>query len=235
MNDSLRYLGENPLYRQHHHGKLTFSLMYAFSENYVLPISHDEVVHGKGSLLSKSPGNRSEQVATLRAFLAYMWATPASSCSSWAASSARSRVGRGAQPRLVAARPAAALPGAQPRQGPQPRLPRAPGAVGARLPAVRLPVARRRRRHRQHLLVAALRRAVRAEDAPVVACVVNFGGETQEWLPRRASRAAGSGGSCSTRPATTSTARRASTGSSSRPSRRRGTTSRSTPPCGSPG
>ncbi|KGN39280.1 1,4-alpha-glucan branching protein GlgB [Knoellia subterranea] len=76
MNDSLRYLGERPYDRQHHHGLLTFALMYAFSENYVLPISHDEVVHGKGSLVNKAPGNRQEQLATVRAFLAYMWAHP---------------------------------------------------------------------------------------------------------------------------------------------------------------
>ncbi|MFW5472070.1 1,4-alpha-glucan branching protein GlgB [Knoellia sp. CPCC 206450] len=76
MNDSLRYLGENPYDRQHHHGLLTFALMYAFSENYVLPISHDEVVHGKGSLVNKAPGNRTDQLATVRAFLAYMWAHP---------------------------------------------------------------------------------------------------------------------------------------------------------------
>jgi 1,4-alpha-glucan branching enzyme len=76
MNDSLRYLGENPYNRQHHHGLLTFALMYAFSENYVLPISHDEVVHGKGSLVNKAPGNRTDQLATVRAFLAYMWAHP---------------------------------------------------------------------------------------------------------------------------------------------------------------
>jgi 1,4-alpha-glucan branching enzyme len=76
MNDSLSYLGQDPVYRSHHHGKLTFSLMYAFSENYVLPISHDEVVHGKGSLLRKSLGSREEQVATLRAFLSYIWGHP---------------------------------------------------------------------------------------------------------------------------------------------------------------
>ncbi|HEX5967269.1 MAG TPA: 1,4-alpha-glucan branching protein GlgB [Intrasporangium sp.] len=76
MNDSLSYLGQDPLFRSHHHGKVTFSLMYAFSENYVLPISHDEVVHGKGSLLRKSQGSREEQVATLRAFLAYIWSHP---------------------------------------------------------------------------------------------------------------------------------------------------------------
>jgi 1,4-alpha-glucan branching enzyme len=76
MNDTLRYLQEEPIHRQYHHNLLTFSLMYAFSENYLLPISHDEVVHGKGSLLTKIPGDRGDQLATLRAFLAYMWSHP---------------------------------------------------------------------------------------------------------------------------------------------------------------
>lgn len=76
MNDSLSYLAQDPIYRSHHHGTLTFALMYAFTENYVLPISHDEVVHGKGSLLRKSRGTREEQVATLRAYLAYLWGHP---------------------------------------------------------------------------------------------------------------------------------------------------------------
>ncbi|MEO7070536.1 MAG: 1,4-alpha-glucan branching protein GlgB, partial [Nostocoides sp.] len=76
MNDSLRYLQEDPVNRQYHHNLLTFSLMYAYSENYLLPISHDEVVHGKRSLLNKIPGSRFDQLATLRTYLAYMWSHP---------------------------------------------------------------------------------------------------------------------------------------------------------------
>jgi 1,4-alpha-glucan branching enzyme len=76
MHDSLGYVEHDPVHRSWHHGEMTFSLVYAWSENYVLPISHDEVVHGKGSLLRKMPGDRWQQLANLRTYLAFMWAHP---------------------------------------------------------------------------------------------------------------------------------------------------------------
>ena len=76
MHDSLQYVSQAPIYRQYHHHELTFSLVYAWSENFVLPISHDEVVHGKGSLMGKMPGDRWQQLANVRAYLAFMWAHP---------------------------------------------------------------------------------------------------------------------------------------------------------------
>jgi 1,4-alpha-glucan branching enzyme len=76
MHDTLSYISHAPIYRQYHHNELTFSMMYAYSENFVMPLSHDEVVHGKGSLLNKIPGDRWQQMATLRCLYAYMWAHP---------------------------------------------------------------------------------------------------------------------------------------------------------------
>ncbi|MBJ3763057.1 1,4-alpha-glucan branching protein GlgB [Maribius pontilimi] len=76
MNDTLSYMEKDPIYRQHHHHQMTFGLHYAFSENFILPISHDEVVHGKGSMLSKMPGNEWEKFANLRAYYGFMWGHP---------------------------------------------------------------------------------------------------------------------------------------------------------------
>ncbi len=76
MNDTLRYIEKDPIHRRHHHHDLSFALTYAYSENYILPISHDEVVHGKGSMISKMPGNDWEKFANLRAYYGYMWTHP---------------------------------------------------------------------------------------------------------------------------------------------------------------
>ncbi|WP_095932158.1 1,4-alpha-glucan branching enzyme [Streptomyces sp. Tue6028] len=76
MHDSLEYIQREPIHRKYHHNEMTFSMVYAYSENYVLPISHDEVVHGKGSLVSKMPGDWWQQRATVRAYLGFMWAHP---------------------------------------------------------------------------------------------------------------------------------------------------------------
>ncbi|WP_313084644.1 1,4-alpha-glucan branching protein GlgB [Pseudomonas sp.] len=76
MHDSLKYIQEDPINRQYHHDKMTFSMVYAYSEHFVLPISHDEVVHGKGSLIDKMPGDRWQKFANLRAYLSFMWTHP---------------------------------------------------------------------------------------------------------------------------------------------------------------
>jgi 1,4-alpha-glucan branching enzyme len=76
MHDSLQYMSENPVHRKYHHSEITFSLIYAFNENFVLPLSHDEVVHGKRSLVDKMPGDEWQKFANLRAYYAFMYAHP---------------------------------------------------------------------------------------------------------------------------------------------------------------
>ena len=76
MNDTLSYMQTDPIYRKHDHHKMTFGMHYAYSENFILPISHDEVVHGKGSMLNKMPGTPWEKFANLRAYYAFMWGHP---------------------------------------------------------------------------------------------------------------------------------------------------------------
>jgi 1,4-alpha-glucan branching enzyme len=76
MNDSLRYMQKEPVHRKYHHGEASFSMIYAYDENFILVLSHDEVVHGKGSLINKMPGDRWQKFANLRMFLAWMWMHP---------------------------------------------------------------------------------------------------------------------------------------------------------------
>ncbi len=76
MHDTLQYMARDPIHRRYHHGEMTFGLVYAYTENFVLPLSHDEVVHGKGSLLGKMPGDRWQQFANLRAYYGFMWGHP---------------------------------------------------------------------------------------------------------------------------------------------------------------
>jgi 1,4-alpha-glucan branching enzyme len=76
MHDTIEYFKREPIHRKHHHNELTFGLLYAFSENFVLPLSHDEVVHGKGSMLTKMAGDDWQKFANLRAYYAFMWAYP---------------------------------------------------------------------------------------------------------------------------------------------------------------
>jgi 1,4-alpha-glucan branching enzyme len=76
MHDTLHYMQNDPVHRRYHHDEMTFGLVYAWSERFVLPLSHDEVVYGKGSLLGKMPGDPWRQFANLRAYLAFMWTHP---------------------------------------------------------------------------------------------------------------------------------------------------------------
>ena len=125
MHDTLAYFEHEPIHRRWHHHELTFSLVYAFTENFILPLSHDEVVHGKGSMLSKMPGDRWQQLANLRALYAFMWAHPGKKLLFMGNEIAQEQEwSRGALARLAPAREPAARRHPVARARPQPRLPR---------------------------------------------------------------------------------------------------------------
>ena len=165
MHDTLDYFQRDPVYRRFHHHQLTFSLMYAFSENFVLPLSHDEVVHGKGSLYDKMPGDRWQKLANLRSPLRLHVGAPRQEA---AVHGLRAGAGAGVEPRALAGlAPARAArerghPGAGAR--PQPRLPRRAGALGAGLRPGGLLVAGGQRRQPQHLRLRARLARRRAGD-----------------------------------------------------------------------
>ena len=143
MHDTLGYFQQDPIYRRYHHHELTFSLMYAFSENFILPLSHDEVVHGKGSLYSKmAGGDQWQKLANLRALYAYMWAHPGKKLlfmGSELAQQAEWSHERSLDWHLLEQPAHAGIQVARSR--PQPRLPRRTGAVGARFRPGRVLVA----------------------------------------------------------------------------------------------
>ena len=105
MHDTLRYMARDPVHRKHHHDDMTFGLLYAFTENFVLPLSHDEVVHGKGSLLARWRGDDWQKFATLRAYYAFMWGYPGKKLLFMGQEFAPvGGMERGARPRLAPAR-----------------------------------------------------------------------------------------------------------------------------------
>ncbi len=173
MHDTLGYVQHEPVHRQYHHDQMTFSLVYAYSENYVLPISHDEVVHGKGSLLRKMPGDRWQQLANLRAYLAYMWAHPGKQLLFMGAEFGQeAEWAEAPRARLVAARPPRAprraVAGARPQPGLRARPPRCGRATTTRRASSWIDAERRRR---QRLLV---RCAPATGRGLAVVCVANF-------------------------------------------------------------
>jgi 1,4-alpha-glucan branching enzyme len=107
MHDVLDYMQHDPVHRKHHHARLTFGLLYAWSENFVLPLSHDEVVHGKGSLLQKMPGDECQRFANLRALYGFLYGHPGAKLLFMAASSGKrasgtmTRASTGTYSRLV--------------------------------------------------------------------------------------------------------------------------------------
>ncbi len=152
MHDTLAYLAHDPIHRRFHHDQLTFRMVYAFNENYALPLSHDEVVHGKGSLLSKMPGDDWQKFANLRLLLGWMYAQPGKKLLFMERQTVRPgpRVEFRGQPRLaLAGVPAAPGRPALQVQRPEHALPRRAGPAPARLRPGGFRVGRLPRRRRQ--------------------------------------------------------------------------------------
>ena len=145
MHDTLQYMARDPVHRRHHHDELTFGLIYAFSENFVLPLSHDEVVHGKGTLVSKMAGDDWQKFAGLRAYYAFMWGYPGKKLLFMGQEFAQlAGMERKSKPRLASPRSRAAPGHAEAHRRSQCALPRHPGAARARLRGRRLRMADRR-------------------------------------------------------------------------------------------
>ena len=166
MHDTLEYMGKEPAHRRWHHHQMTFGLLYAFSENFVLPLSHDEVVHGKGSILARMPGDAWQKFANLRAYYGFMWGHPGKKLLFMGQEFAPGRrVERRAEPGLASARDRLAQGRAAAGQGPEPDVPRGAGPASARLRRQRLRLGRGQRRRELGVRLAAPRRARHALGA----------------------------------------------------------------------